>query len=135
MYAHSIPDFVLTLTNEPRYFGRIFKTNGPIKQPLDAKVHITRQIQKRYIANNGIQLWDLLCMARMANSRVIESKTVLFNLFINVSGILHPERVACGWRWIAHICISPTSYCLGLSWFCIYCLRISIGAPPAVIKQ
>ena len=122
MYAHSIPDFVLTLTNEPRYFGRIFKTNSPIKQPffkknspslsslvegsgIDAKVHITRQIQKRYIANNGIQLWDLLCMARMANSRVIESKTVLFNLFINVSGILHPERVAFGWRWIAHICI------------------------------
>ena len=28
-----------------------------------------------------------------------------FNLFINVSGILHPERVAFGWRWIAHICI------------------------------
>ena len=97
MYAHSIPDFVLTLTNEPRYFGRIFKTNGPIKQPLfkktspslsllveasgiDAKVHITRQIQKRYIANNGIQLWDLLCMARMANSRMIESKTVLFKI-------------------------------------------------------
>lgn len=97
MYAHSIPDFVLTLTNEPRYFGRIFKTNGPIKQPLfkktspslsllveasgiDAKVHITRQIQKRYIANNGIQLWDLLCMTRMANSRVIESKKVLFKI-------------------------------------------------------
>ena len=97
MYAHSIPDFALTLTNEHRYFGRIFKTNNPTKQPffkknsprlsalaetsgIDAKVHITRQIQKRYIANNGIQLWDLLCMARMANSRMIESKTVLFKI-------------------------------------------------------
>ena len=31
MYAHSIPDFALTLTNEPRYFGRIFKTNNPTR--------------------------------------------------------------------------------------------------------
>jgi len=29
---------------------------------------------------------------------------LLFNPFTNLSGILHPERVAFGWRWIAFIC-------------------------------
>ncbi len=97
MYAHSIPDFALTLTNDISYFYRPLKINIPTKKQffkknkaslsalaetagIDAKVHISREIEKRYIENNGIHLWDLLCMARMANSRMIEAKTVLFKI-------------------------------------------------------
>ena len=97
MYAQSISGFALTLTNDVGYCYRPLKINLPTKYQffkkiknnlnelakaagIDEMVSINRSVQTRFLENNSIQLWDLLCMVHMTNSRMIESKTALFKM-------------------------------------------------------
>lgn len=95
MYAHSISDF--SLTNDSYYYdkkrrGDVPRSHGKFKKEICGlsmmskalgmceRVRITHALQQQYIKSNNIQLWDLLCMARMANTRMIGSSSVLFKI-------------------------------------------------------
>ena len=97
MYTQSISGFALTLTNDVSYYYRPLKINLPTKYQffkkiknnlnelskaagIDEMVSISRSVQASYLENNSIQLWDLLCMVRMTNSRMIDSKMALFKM-------------------------------------------------------